>query len=466
MPEHDARILLVEDEAEQRELLAAALGDAGLAVTAVGNGEAALDLLAIERFDVLVTDQRLPGIDGVRLLARARAALPDLDAVLITAYGSIPDAVQAMRSGGHDYLTKPFEAAHLVDVLHRLLRARGEHRGEPTADAHAEVGLIGASPAMAELRRTIARVARSDLPVLVRGESGTGKELVARAIHALGRRREAPLIAVNCAAVPAELLESEFFGHEKGAFSGAAAARPGLFEQADRGTLLLDEIGAMRAELQAKLLRVLESCRVRRVGGDRERAVDARVIAATGADLEAAIAAGTFRADLLYRLAVLTLRVPPLRERAGDVPLLIEHFARAATRRAGRPPIAFTRAALERLSSHPWPGNVRELRNVVEQVVALTPGERCDAADLPVQVLGRASPGAGAHGFALPDTGVRLAEVERSLIAQALRRSGGRLAGAARLLGISYKTLQYRCRKHGLRAPLEHAAPNGADDPI
>jgi DNA-binding NtrC family response regulator len=360
-----------------------------------------------------------------------------------------------MRQGAADYLTKPFEKDELLLVLGRALKARRleqqvESLRRTLRDRHRLGRLIGAAPPMQEVFALVERVAPTDVAVLIRGESGTGKELVARAIHELSGRAARPFVALNCAAVPEGLLESEFFGHERGAFTGAVQSRPGRLEQADGGTLFLDEIGAMRVDLQVKLLRAVQERVVERLGSKSSRAVDVRIVAATCEDLEDLVRRRAFRDDLYYRLAVVPVELPPLRDRREDVPLLVDHFLALACQRFGRPRPALAPELMERLLDHPWPGNVRELQNCVERVVVLAASPSLGLDDLPPAIRRGPEPAEVDTAFRLPLGGVRLAELERSLLRQALERSRGSLAPAARLLGISYKTLQYRIRKHGL----------------
>jgi len=452
-----ARLLVADDEPHQREMLRSLLTRAGFAVELAANGAEALAALEREPFDLLLTDQKMPGMDGLALLEAARRLQPQLPVVLMTAFGSVSQAVAAMKQGAADYLTKPFERDELLLVLAKVLRQR---RLEDEVEALRGVlqdrfrlgNLIGSSPGMRAVFSMVERIAGADVPVLIRGESGTGKELVARAIHQQSARASGPFVALNCAAVPESLLESEFFGHERGAFTGAVRAHAGRFEQAQGGTLFLDEIGAMRTDLQAKLLRALQEKEIQRLGAVSPIAVDVRILAATGENLEEAIRRRSFRDDLYYRLNVVPIHLPPLRERVEDIPLLVDHFLDEAAAKFGRERPAIAPETLDLLQSFPWPGNVRELLNCVERMVLLARGPRLTPEDLPADVRGVAAapPGAGNGGIDLPAAGVRLADLERDLIVQALRRTRGNLAPAAKLLGISYKTLQYRVRKFGL----------------
>jgi two-component system NtrC family response regulator len=448
--------LVVDDESTQRDMLSSILERAGFRPATASDGKEALERLERETFDLLLTDQRMPGMGGLELLEEVRSRHPDLPVVLMTAHGSVSSAVAAMKRGAADYLTKPFERDELIVVLEKVLRQR-RLENEVLAlrgalkDRYRLGSILGKSGVMQELFSIIDRVARADVPVLIQGESGTGKELVARAIHEASTRVDGPFVALNCAAVPETLLESEFFGHEKGAFTGATQAHAGRFEQADGGTLFLDEIAAMRPDLQAKLLRALQEREIQRLGSATPRKVDVRILAATCDDLEEAIREKRFRDDLYYRLNVVPMVMPPLREREGDVPLLLDHFLSKAAAKFGRDPLGVEPEVIDKLQRYSWPGNVRELENCVERMIVLARESRLTLDDLPPEILrGAAAAGAGATGIDLPSQGLSLEEVERDLIRQALERTGGSVAPAARLLGVSYKTLQYRVRKHGL----------------
>lgn len=445
-------ILLVEDDPTQRRLVANLLGTAGHRVHAaatLADAFAALD--ALPALELVLSDFKLPDGDGLILLDRVRDAHPGVARVLMTAYGSIEHAVEAIRRGADDYLTKPFERQALLLVIDKALRTRAlreENRKLSDAIEQRErlVDLVGATPAMQKLYRRIERLAPTDATVLVTGESGTGKELVARALHKLSRRAAAPFIAVNCAAIPEGLVEAEFFGAERGAYTGATAARPGLFEQADGGTLFLDELGELPPALQPKLLRVLQEGRLTRVGGRGEIAVDVRVLAATNRDLRAEIDAGRFREDLYYRLAVVTLALPPLRERREDIPLLVPHLAQAAARRHRLPAQKFSSDVLAALMDRDWPGNVRELAHVVERLLLLgEDDEDADPAYLPPQPASAPSP-----AWRLPEAGIDFSVWERELLRQALDLARGNRTRAARLLNLPYKAFLYRIEKHGL----------------
>jgi len=450
------RLLVVDDEEPQRVMLANILERAGFAVVTAAEGREAMGRLEEGSFDLLLTDQRMPAMDGLELLDRAHKLQPRMPVVLMTAYGTVSTAVEAMKRGAADYLTKPFEREELLLVVEKAMRQRRlEDEGVSLRGALRERyrldNIIGASSGMQQVFALIERVSCTDVPVLITGESGTGKELVAQAIHQNSRRASAPFVALNCAAVPETLLESEFFGHERGAFTGATRAHPGRFEQADGGSLFLDEMGAMRVDLQAKLLRAIQEGEVQRLGSTRARKVDVRIVAASSEDLETAIRQKRFREDLYYRLNVVPIDIPPLRERAEDIPLLVDHFLTAASERFGRGEVAVSPQVLDRLQRHAWPGNVRELENTVERMVVLARGPRLEVEDLPAGIQRGPGPAEGsADEFRLPPEGVRLHDLELHFIRQALERTRGGLGQAARLLGLSYKTLQYRVRKYGL----------------
>ena len=454
-----ARVLVADDDAAVRRVLERHLQDAGYAVTPADGGEAARELLRTGDFAALVTDLQMPGTDGLALLGEAKRLDPALPVIVITAHGSIETAVSAMRKGAFDYVEKPFHKDVLLLTLERALRHRALleenlRLSEALAREFSFGTLIGGSPPMQEVFRQAARVAPTDAPLLLLGETGTGKELLARAVHFNSPRAKGPFVAVNVAAVPESLVEAELFGVEKGAFTGADAARPGVLRQADGGTLFLDEIGEMRTDLQAKVLRALDSGEVRPVGGTREVRVDLRLVAATNRDLLAAVEDGAFRRDLYHRIAVLVLRLPPLRERAEDLPLLVNHLLA----KHGAAGLSVAPDALRTLAAWHWPGNVRELENELRRAVVLRKdGGRIEAADLSPEI--RAGPPSGARpagrldlrAVELPEGGVDLAVLEQTLLEKALQRTGGNQTKAAALLGITRQTLIYRMEKFGLR---------------
>jgi len=444
------RILITEDDQVQRDVIADILMKEGYRVSAAESARSALETLEADAHDLLITDLRMPEMDGLELLREARRRRPGLDVVLMTAHATVKTAITALREGATDYLEKPFDKDELLIIVDRVLQQRGmreenEQLRQLVSDASALGNVIGASAA----RRAVFDVVRRAVPlqttVLIQGESGTGKELVARHIHFNGPRKSKPFIVVNCAAIPDTLVESELFGHEKGAFTGAEKAREGKFEIADGGTLFLDEIGDMELTSQAKLLRVLQDGVVERVGGAKPRPVDVRVIAATNRDLRARVSDGAFREDLFYRLDVLNISLPPLRERMDDLPVLVAHFREKLAKRIGKPAPEISADAFEQLRRYRWPGNVRELENTLEQLFILTDAPTITAELLP-EKLRSAPPVEGPYN--LPPGGVVLEDLEQELIRQALQRSGGRIKEAAELLGLTYKTLQYRLKKH------------------
>lgn len=502
-----AKVLLIDDDAGLREVVAFILGEAGHEVLAAADGEEGLRRLAADRPDLVLTDIRMPGRDGLDVLQQVRAAGPDAPPVIVlTAFGSVEQAVEAMKAGAFSYLLKPFKRDELRLTVEQALRGReleAENRRlrDLLRQRRDALPIVYASAAMERVVEQVRRVAPVDVSVLVTGESGTGKELVARALHDLSPRWDRPFVAVNCGAIPAELMESELFGHARGAFTGAVGAATGRVRAAAGGTLFLDEIGELPLALQPKLLRVLETKQVDPVGGPRPVAVDFRLVAATNRDLAAQVRAGRFREDLYYRIAVLGVHVPPLRERPEDVPLLWAHF----TQEHGGRDVATTPALLQRLRSRPWPGNVRELLNLNLRLLVMRRGDTLDVADLeraesvsgavgafapgasaapePAAALGASAPGAAPDAGAgprdssgdgsrddgtsagagpeaspgvaslvgpLPEGGLSLPDLERELIRRALAKFGGNRTKAAAYLGIPRHVLVYRLEKYGL----------------
>ena len=447
------RALVVDDERKMRRVLQMLLEKMGIESIAAETGEEALTMLAAERVDLLLTDLRLPGLSGIDLLARVREIEPELAVIVLTAFGSVETAVEAMKRGASDYVLKPFDLDALEVTIRKALemqRYRTENRflheqvdAIPTFET-----LVGSSPAIEAVYDLIRRIAPARGAVLITGETGTGKELVARAIHTLGPRAGGLFVPINCAAIPAELLESELFGHARGAFTGAADGRMGKFEVADGGTLFLDEIGDMPIALQAKLLRVLEDGVVERVGSNRRVAVDVRVISSTNRDLRARIEAELFREDLFYRLNVLHIALPPLRERREDIRHLATAFLSRYAADLGKRPATLTAEALRLLEQHDWRGNVRELKNVVERAVVLSDGPDIDVEAFPGL---HAAPGGGAEpatqALALEPA---VEEVERKMVLKALAAANDNKAHAARLLGISERTLWYKLKRYRL----------------
>jgi two-component system response regulator PilR (NtrC family)/two-component system response regulator HydG len=445
-------ILLVEDDRELRALLLEVLEVAGYDVRAAASGTEALAALAHSVPDLVITDLMMPGVSGKEVLKETRRAHPGVNVIVITAFGSIESAIELVKEGAFDYLTKPFSNDELLLAAQRALEERGSRRasGQQQGGAPGPVpGFLGTSGPTRALLEMVGKVARSPLPVLITGETGTGKELVARGIHSLSGRD--PFLAVNCAALPDHLLESELFGHERGSFTGADRAKPGLFEAAHGGTLLLDEVAELPAPLQPKLLRALEDGEIRRVGSTRPTRVDVRLLAATNRDLDEEIAAGRFRQDLFWRLNGLALHIPPLRERPADVAVLVEHFLERFAESAGRrTPQRFSPEAVALLASYPWPGNARELRSAVERAATLAEGDVLPVESLPERVR---------HGGLLRTTvaeaAVRqlsMAEVERAYILEILRVTGGNRSRAAEILGLDRKTLYRKLQEYASEA--------------
>jgi len=456
------RILLIDDDESFRSILEYNLQQAGYEVVAASDGKKGLKKLEKGSFPVVITDIRMPGIDGLEVLRKVKEKVPDTLVIMITAHGSIEMAVEAMREGAYDYITKPLNRDALFLTLEKALQYR--HLKEENLRLKQELGerfhidqIVGTSPPMKALLQQVERVAETDATVLITGETGTGKELVARAIHYYSLRKDNPLVTLNCAAIPRDLLESELFGHVKGAFTGASRDRKGKFHVANGGTLFLDEIGNMELSLQAKLLRVLEDQQVTRVGEEEPLWVDVRVLAATNRDLQAAVESSEFREDLYFRLNVIPLTSPPLRERTGDIRLLVDHFvgAKAPGRRVEVEP-----AVLDAFEAYHWPGNVRELENVIERMLIFQTGDSLSIEALPPEILkGRLKVPLGEKGFIqLPQEGISLEGLEREVVVKALEISGWNQVRAAKFLGVPRHILLYRIEKYGIRPPDGKAA--------
>lgn len=446
-------VLVVDDERDMCDLIVDFLGREGYEVEAAHTGPEALARVREQDYDVVVTDLRMPGMDGIEVLREVKALRPDVPVILITAFGSIDLAIEAMKAGAFYFVTKPFKMRQLEALVAKAAEQRGlvleNRRLRREVQGHYEPDrIIGHSRAMREIFRMVDLVADSYSNVLIVGESGTGKEMIARAIHFRSRRAQGPFVPVNCSAIPEGLLESELFGHMRGAFTGAYSSRKGLFVEASGGTLFLDEIGDMGLALQAKLLRVLQDRVVRPVGSNKSFSTDARVIAATHRDLKAAVREGAFREDLYYRLSVIPLRIPPLSERAEDVPLLVDHFLEKCATASGRPRKRITARAVAALQRRTWEGNVRELENIIERLVVLTPGDTVDVDDLPFAMAPEGSRGPGQG----PDDLPTLDEMERRYVLQVLDRTSGNKEKAARILGINRRTL-YRMQERWAKRP-------------
>jgi two-component system, NtrC family, response regulator HydG len=442
MPEVVERLLVVDDTPTALEILSRTLRAGGHEVVTAASVAEAVRALEDGAFDLVLTDYRMPGASGMDLVRHVRENLPGTGVVMVTGYGSIQGAVSAVKLGADEYLAKPFTDEELEASVRRALDAAAARRAAGVAPGPAGAatrGIIGGSDVMRKVRAALERAAQSAATVLVTGESGTGKELAARAIHYAGARAAAAFVAVNVAAIPEPLAESELFGYVKGAFTGALETRAGFFQAADGGTLFLDEVGGMAPGIQAKLLRALQDRDVTMVGARRAAKVDARVIAATNQDLAALVRRGAFREDLYYRLNVLAIDLPPLRERGDDILELAGHFLVQFARESGREPPRFSRRALAALRRHPWPGNVRELANLVQRLVVMTEGHEIDAADLPSLLRFAADPGRGVKRS--------LAEVEAGHVLAVLASTGGNRTRAAEILGIDRKTLGQKLRK-------------------
>ncbi len=461
---HAPRILIADDEASLRKVLSATLRKAGYDVETAHDGQQALALLQAsedrdegEPFQLLISDLKMPKLDGMELLERVNGRYPDVPVLMLTAHGTVDLAVQALKRGAFDFLTKPYERDELLTTVRKALAQGARDAEESHPDGRR--ALVGESQKVKEVLDVIARVADTPSTVLIRGESGTGKELVARAIHAGSRRKDGPFIRVNCGALPESLLDSELFGHEKGAFTGAERRRRGRFELADGGTLFLDEIATVPHSTQVRLLRVLQERELERVGGEETVPVDVRIIAATNVPPDELLKDGTFREDLFYRLHVVPIVLPPLRERKEDIPLLVNHFIEKLRERTASPVRAASPEALKRLAAYDWPGNVRELENVIERALVLADREELGPEDLPpLGENGRGwAPSLEVDGApALPEGGLDLTraieDIEERLLRQALEQAGGVKAEAARLLGLKPSALYYKLEKYGIEA--------------
>jgi DNA-binding NtrC family response regulator len=442
------KILIIDDDTSLRRVLEYNLQEEGYRVLAAADGAEGLSLFDGEQPDLVITDLKMPGVSGFQVLAAVKERSPQTPVMVITAFGAVETAVEAMKLGAYDYITKPFNRDELRLTVRKALELRGlaeeNRRLKDELTERAEFhNIIGISRGMEQVFALVRKVADTEATVLITGESGTGKELVARAIHSLSARRERPFVAINCAAIPRELLESELFGHVKGAFTGAIRDKIGKFQAAEGGTLFLDEVGELPVELQPKLLRALQEREVAPVGGTTPRKLDVRVVAATNSDLEEAIAAGTFREDLYYRLAVIPAHLPPLRERPEDIPLLVRHF----TAKHGAPSVGFAPEALVALQRHAWPGNVRELENTVERLLILRNSDLLSLAELPDKVRGAIRENGG-RVVNLPPEGYSLEQLEREVVIEALERCDWNQTAAARFLRIPRHTLIYRMEKY------------------
>jgi DNA-binding NtrC family response regulator len=443
-------VLVVDDDPEVRALLSRVLTKGGYVLAEATSGAEAMAVLGRQEFDVALVDIKLPDASGLDILRWAREAEADTELIVLTGNADVETAVEAMRLGAYDFIAKPWRNAELVEVVSKAVEKRRLRREnsvlrEVMTRRDGLPQIVGETPEVQELLSIIGRVAQSDSPILILGESGTGKELVARAIHLRSRRASKPFVSINCGAFPDTLLETELFGHKRGAFSGAVASRVGLFEAADGGTLFLDEIGEMSPAMQVRLLRALDSGEVRRVGEERTFHVNVRILAATNKDLSREAAEGRFRWDLYYRVSTISVPVPPLRQRRTDIPLLVDHFVAANSGRGGRK-FRFAAEAMERLMNYAWPGNIRELRNLIERLMILHEGDEVRAGDLPVELGSTPRPAAEPTDNAL----VSLEEMERRYVERVLQATSWNKAQAARVLDVDIKTLNKKIRDYGL----------------
>jgi len=457
-----SRILVVDDEDSLRRVLQVQLEQDGYSVVTAASAQQAFSLLQLRGYDLVITDLRMPGLSGIEVLKQVKSQYPETVVIVLTAFGSVETAVEAMKAGAYDFLTKPVHPDELSLVVARALdhlRLIEEVRAL-RANLNQKYGfenIRGNSDALLHVLDVAARAARTNSTLLIRGETGTGKELLARAIHFNSARKDGPLITINCGAIPRDLLESELFGHKKGAFTGAVGDKKGKIEMADGGTLFLDEIGEIPPELQVKLLRLIQEGEIEKIGSELGHHVDVRIIAATHRDLQAMIEDGTFREDLYYRLAVIPLVLPPLRERVEDISDLVQHFFAKSQQKNGRPNLVMPPALLPYFVRYRWPGNVRELENAVERVVVLTRGDEVTLHDLP-EFLREERAGVDALEIGLPPQGISLEAIEKELILKALEKCDWNQTHAARYLDISRKTLIYRMERHGIQRPQERQA--------
>ncbi|CAH2030398.1 sigma-54-dependent transcriptional regulator [Trichlorobacter ammonificans] len=448
------KILIIDDDTSLRRVLEFNLQEAGYQTAAAASGEEGLRLFGEVEPALVISDMKMPGMDGMQVLKSIKEGAPDTPVIMITAFGSVDMAVEAMKAGAYDYITKPFNRDELRLTVAKALQfsslsQENRHLKSQLTDRADFSAIIGSSPAMEKVFQVVAKVADTEASVLITGESGTGKELVARSIHSRSSRASGPFVAINCAAIPHDLLESELFGHVKGAFTGAVRDKSGRFALADGGTLFLDEVGELPPALQPKLLRALQERMIEPVGGTKPVKLDVRVVAATNLDMEKAMSDGTFREDLYYRLAVIPLHLPPLRQRRDDIALLLRHFCG----RHGAEKVQFDTAALAALLAYPWPGNVRELENLVERLLIMRNGDTITVADLPEKILNHERPATAGSVVNLPPDGYSLEELEREVVVQALERNSWNQTAAARFLRIPRHTLLYRMEKYAITPP-------------
>lgn len=447
------KILVIDDDESLRRVLEYTLQEEGYEVFTAASGEEGLELFEERQPALVITDMKMPGLNGFQVLKEVKERSAETLVIIVTAFGEVDAAVKAMKLGAYDFITKPLSRDELKLTVKKALQLLGlseENRQlrEKLAGRDDLKNLVGMSPKMERLFASVRKVADTEATVLITGESGTGKELVARAIHTLSSRKSAPFIAINCAAIPRDLLESELFGHTKGAFTGAVKDRVGKFQLADRGTLFLDEVGDLPIELQPKLLRALQERIVEPLGGGKAQKIDVRVVAATNQDLEGAIADGSFREDLYYRLSVIPIHLPPLRERKEDIPLLVRHFIN----KLGQANVTFTKGTLDALAMYSWPGNVRELENAIERLLIMRRGDEIGQNDLPGKILDERT-NKKRMIFVLPDEGYPLEQLEKEVVEESLTRNNWNQTAAARFLGIPRHVLVYRMEKYGIVTP-------------
>ncbi|NOX96740.1 MAG: sigma-54-dependent Fis family transcriptional regulator [Nitrospirae bacterium] len=454
MTDKSSRILIVEDKGFEKEMLCRSLARENYQITSARDGKEALSLFRQDNYDVVLSDLKMPGMDGIALLQALIEMDSEVTIILMTAYGSVKSAVQAMKLGAFDYLTKPFDSEELKVTIKRALdyrRLRQENKGlhSELEDRYSFHNIVGKSPLMQETFRLIDKAAPSNSTVIIYGENGTGKELVAKAIHYHSKRRKQIFLPLSCAAIPHTLLESELFGYEKGAFTGATARKKGIFEEANGGTFFLDEITELDINMQAKLLRAIQEREIRHLGSSISIPVDVRLVVATNKNMEEELKSGRFREDLYYRINVISIFLPPLRKRKEDIPLLANHFLTRYHSGNKKAVPSIKPQALEALMNYDWPGNVRELQSTIERALILNGSQTIRREDLPPQIRNKSNQNPETS-FPLPDKGFSLEAHERELIIQALKKTNGSQIKAAELLGLSYKTLQYRVRKYGI----------------
>ncbi len=442
-------IFVVDDEESLREYLSILLAKSGYKVRTFSSGTELLDTLPGHSPDVILLDLKMPGMDGIQVLERVRSMDPQVPVIIMTAYGTIQSAIEAIQKGAFYYITKPFEISELKIQIQKALEYRQLKREnlQLKQELNLNFQIVGQNPEFLKILETVRRVAKTDATVLILGESGTGKELIARALHQNSPRAAYPFVAINCAALPEELLESELFGYERGAFTGATTSKEGLFRAAHRGTLFLDEVGEISPRIQVKLLRALQEREIIPLGSTKPVKVDVRILASTNRDLEALMRKGQFREDLYYRLNVITLRIPPLRERKDDIPLLVDHFIRKYSRKHKIPPKRVPKEVLQVLMAYSWPGNVRELENAIERALILSPGEEITLEALPPQILGLR----GEDEVSLPPPTLTLEELERRYILKVLEEVGWDKARAAQILGINLSTVYRKLARFGIK---------------